>query len=252
MFSRTKAAFERDGYVVRRGLVGDGAIRAVLDQSRRLADDPGIADRNNLRCRYKIRPGDGTQLLDAVDPVQDLVPTVREIAGSTAISEVLRELYGEEPVLFKDKLIFKPAGSPGYAWHQDFISWPFFPESFLTVMIALDAADEDNGCLEVVRGSHASGYLSPRDGDFHDLSEAGFAREDRVKIPLAPGDAVIFGCYLIHGSGANSSAASRRQLYLSYNKHSDGGDQRSSHYRYFHAWLRRRYEEYGAKEAFFR
>ncbi len=119
-------------------------------------------------------------------------------------------------------------------------------------MIALDAAKEGNGCVELVRGSHARGYLSPRDGDFHDLSEVDFDAAERVKIALEPGDAVIFGCHAIHGSGPNRSEAQRRQLYLSYNKESDGGDQRAAHYRYFHAWLRRRYQEYGAKEAHFR
>ncbi len=247
-----KAAYEANGFVVVKGLIQKDALHAVVSQSERLREDLTVADRNNLRCRYKIRPSDGVQVLDAVDPVSDLVPAVNEIASAPALHLALSEIYGEDPVLFKDKLIFKPPGSPGYAWHQDFISWPFFPESFLTVMIALDAADEQNGCLEIVRASHNSGYISPRDGDFHDLSDAGFPAANRVKVPLDPGDAVIFGCYAIHGSGPNESGFPRRHLYLSYNKHSDGGDQRSSHYRYFHAWLRRRYEEYGAKEAFFR
>ncbi len=247
-----KAGYEADGFVVVKGLIESGALDAVLGQADRLRDDPAVADRNNLRCRYKIRPRDGVQLLDALDPVADLLPAVNEIAAAPALQSALREIYGEAPFLFKDKLIFKPSGSPGYAWHQDFIAWPFFPESFLTVMIALDAADEENGCLEIVRGSHRDGYVSPRDGDFHDLPDAGIAVADRVKVPLAPGDAVIFGCYAIHGSGPNASGSPRRHLYLSYNKQSDGGDQRSSHYCYFHAWLRRRYEEYGAKEAFFR
>jgi ectoine hydroxylase-related dioxygenase (phytanoyl-CoA dioxygenase family) len=247
-----RAAYERDGYVVIPGLVPPEVLAAVREQSSRLLADSEIVDRNNLRCRYKIRPSDGEQLLDAIDPVADLVPAIKELAQSPAVLGVLRDLYGEEARLFKDKLIVKPPGSPGYPWHQDFISWPFFPESFLTVMIALDAADEGNGCLEVVKASHQRGYLSARDGDFHDLPAAGFAAADRVKIPLAPGDAVIFGCYLVHGSASNASSGPRRHLYLSYNKESDGGDQRASHYRYFHAWLRRRYQEYGAREAFFR
>lgn len=252
MITDSKAAYERDGYVVVKGLVPRALIEVVLTQAGALTQDARIVDRNNLRCRYKIRPRDGVQLLDAIDPVCDLLPAVNEIATEATLRGILRDLYGEEPRLFKDKLILKPAGSPGYPWHQDYITWPFFPESFTTVMIALDAAGEANGCLEVVKGSHRSGYLSARDGDFHDLPEAGFAQADRVKLPLEPGDAVIFGCYAVHGSGANQSSSPRRHLYLSYNKDSDGGDQRAAHYRYFHAWLRRRYEEYGAKEAFFR
>jgi len=245
-------AYQEDGFVIVRGLVPSDLARQVADQADRLLGDSSVIDADNLRCRFKIRPGDGAQVLDAIDPVMDLLPVVREIAESSSLNAVLTEIYGESPRLFKDKLILKPPGSPGYPWHQDYISWPFFPESFVTVMVALDEARSDNGCLEIVRGSHKRGYLSPRDGDFHDLPEAGLTAEDRIKTPLSPGDAVIFGCYTVHGSGPNRSTSPRRQLYLSYNKDSDGGDQRTAHYRYFHAWLRRRYEEYGAKQAFFR
>lgn len=247
-----RTTYEKDGFVVVRGLVPDGALDSVRASADQALSDATLIDPNNLRCRYKIRPSDGIQLLDAIDPVADLIPTVREIATSPQLTDLLREVYGEAPHLFKDKLIVKPPGSPGYPWHQDFIAWPFFPESFLTVMIAIDEASEENGCLEVVRGSHHRGYLSPRDGDFHDLPDATLDATERIKIPLAPGDAVIFGCFTVHGSGPNRSGSPRRQLYLSYNKSSDGGDQRDSHYRYFHAWLRRRYQEYGAKKAFFR
>ena len=245
-------AFARDGFLLVKNLFPEVVLRAVKEHAENLVADPTLVDRNNLRSRYKVRPSDGVQVLDAMDPIADLMPSVRTLAADAAIVTILAEIYGDAPRLFKDKLIMKPPGSPGYPWHQDFIAWPFFPESFLTVMIALDDADEENGCLELIRGSHGRGYLSPRDGDFHDLPETAFAREDRVKAPLKAGDAAIFGAFTIHGSGANRSTRPRRQLYLSYNAENDGGDQRAAHYRYFHAWLRRRYEEYGAKEAFFR
>ena len=252
MADSLKEAYERDGYVVVRGLVSAEAVAAVREQAARLLEVPEVVHPSNLRCRYKIRPGDGQQLLDAIDPVVDVLPAARDVAEAASVNEALGEIYGEAPRLFKDKLIVKPSGAPGYPWHQDFIAWPFFPESFVTVMVALDEADERNGCLEIERGSHRRGYLSPRDGDFHDLPEAGVKAEERILIPLAPGDAAVFGCWTVHGSAPNRSDRPRRQLYLSYNRDSDGGDQRAAHYRYFHAWLRKRYQEYGAKEAFFR
>src|SRR5262249_40610016 len=43
----------------------------------------------------------------------------------------------------------------------------------------------------------------------------------------------------------------RRQLYLSYNKLSDGGPQREAHYQEFHRWLRRRYAEHGKNDVYF-
>jgi hypothetical protein len=39
---------------------------------------------------------------------------------------------------------------------------------------------------------------------------------------------------------------------LSYNRASDGGEQRDAHYRQFHAWLKKKYAEYGRGNVYFR
>ncbi len=44
----------------------------------------------------------------------------------------------------------------------------------------------------------------------------------------------------------------RRQLYLSYNAQSDGGDQREAHYREFHVWLKKKYAEFGKHAVYFK
>ena len=46
-------------------------------------------------------------------------------------------------MLFKDKLIFKRPGALGYGLHQDYIAWKSFPESFVTVIVAIDPATEE-------------------------------------------------------------------------------------------------------------
>ncbi len=54
-----------------------------------------------------------------------------------------------------------------------------------------------------------------------------------------------------HRSGPNRSDRWRRQLYLSYNKFSEGGHQRPQHYREFRDWLRTKYAEHGKTETYF-
>jgi 2-aminoethylphosphonate dioxygenase len=164
---------------------------------------------------------------------------------------LLADLYGEPACLFKDKLIFKPAGVKGYGLHQDWIAWPGFPRSFLTVLVPLDPATRDNGCTEVFPGYHYLGSLSPEDGDYHELP-AGTVDEARcVPLELEPGDVAVFGGFTPHRSAPNRSGGWRRQLYLSYNARSDGGDQRMKHYAEFHAWLRKKYAEYGKTDVYF-
>ena len=50
-----------------------------------------------------------------------------------------------------------------------------------------------------------------------------------VPLVLEPGDVAVFGGFTPHRSDPNVSAGPRRQLYLSYNADSAGGDPRAKH-----------------------
>jgi ectoine hydroxylase-related dioxygenase (phytanoyl-CoA dioxygenase family) len=190
--------------------------------------------------------------LDALDPVIDLSPAAAAIATSPAIHALLVQLLGEPAVLFKDKLIYKLGGAPGYPLHQDFIAWDEFPRSFTTVVVALDPATRDNGATEVFLGQHHGGALAPEDGGFHRLNDDVIDASRALLLELSPGDVAVFGGFLPHRSGTNTTSSSRRLLYLSYQRESEGGDQRASHYAQFHAWLRERYAEHGRHDTWFR
>src|SRR5205807_2640681 len=136
----------------------------------------------------------------------------------------------DEPCLFKDKLIYKPPGVQGYGLHQDWIAWPGFPRSFLTVLVPLDPSGVENGCTEVFSGYHHQGSLSVEDGQYHELPPDLMDESRGVPLELEPGDAAVFGGFTPHRSAPNRSPHWRRQLYLSYNQRSDGGEQRARHY----------------------
>ncbi len=148
-------------------------------------------------------------------------------------------------------MIFKAPGTKGYGLHQDWIAWPGFPESFLTVLVPLDPAGVDNGCTEVFPGYHHNGSLSPLDGQYHELPADAVDESKCVPLELRPGDAAVFGGFTPHRSGPNRSGRWRRQLYLSYNKRSDGGDQRTRRYEEFRRWLRVLYAEHGKTDVYF-
>jgi hypothetical protein len=205
----------------------------------------------NIRCRWQPHVETGDCLFECFDPVIDIGPACAELARDRRILDVLADLYGEEAYLFKDKLIFKPPGAKGYDLHQDYIAWPDFPRSFVTVLVPLDPSGLDNGCTVVYPGYHQAGSLSPEDGMYHSLSPDTVDESKAMPLVLEAGDVAMFGCFTPHGSAPNRSGRWRRQLYLSYNAASDGGDRRAAHYREFHAWLRDRYAEYGKHNVYF-
>jgi ectoine hydroxylase-related dioxygenase (phytanoyl-CoA dioxygenase family) len=247
-----KPAYDRDGYVVVRDLLPADLMAAAAVEAETLPDRyKNLVSVKNLRCRWQDNVFTGECTFETFDPVIDLSPTCRAIAFHPRLLNVLADVYGEPAHLFKDKLIFKPPGVKGYQLHQDWIAWPGFPRSFLTVLVPFEPADRDNGCTVVYPGYHSKGCLTQEDGHYHELPAETVNESDAVPLVLKPGDVAIFGGFVPHRSDPNTSDRWRRQLYLSYNAHADGGDQRTKHYAEFHAWLKTKYAEYGKTDTYY-
>jgi len=246
------AAYTRDGFHVARGLIDRAVLDAAIAEAEALTQDEVLVDRKNLRVRWTRHLDTDAPLFELFDPIVDLSPACRAIAESPALLDMLRTLIGDEPVLVKDKLIFKPAGTVGYPLHQDFIAWPGFPEGFTTAVIALDEAGPDSGPVEVFRGAHARGPLAERDGNFHMLHDDVIAGFERVPLDLQPGDIGIFGGFMPHRSAPNRSDRPRRHMLVSYAPASNPGEPRAAHYRRFHHYLRAVYGSMGLANLHFR
>jgi ectoine hydroxylase-related dioxygenase (phytanoyl-CoA dioxygenase family) len=117
-------------------------------------------------------------------------------------------------------------GGAGYAPHQDAPAYRFV-ESHVSCMVAIDDADAENGCLEVV--SSAFGSVLPMDDDGCIRADvvAGLAWES---VPVAAGTTLWFHSRTPHRSGPNASTRDRRALYPTYNAASEG-DLRTAYYR---------------------
>jgi ectoine hydroxylase-related dioxygenase (phytanoyl-CoA dioxygenase family) len=236
------AAYADDGYLILRKVFSPREITRVAADAQRLARRADLIAPENLRCRHQPHIETGEPLFEVFDPVVDVAPHCARLAKGRRILDPVEAIYGEPAELFKDKLIFKPPGAQGYALHQDHPGWPGFPESFLTVVIAIDAGGEENGCTVVYPGCHKRGRVAPADGQYQMPDEA-VREEDATPLVLEPGDVAIFGCFTPHRSAPNRSGQPRRQLFLSYNARSEGGQQREKHYAEFHAYMRARRSE---------
>jgi hypothetical protein len=64
-------------------------------------------------------------------------------------------LDGLEPFAVQTMLYFKPPGARGQAVHQDQYYLRVEPGTCIAAWMALDSCDEENGCLQVVPGSHS-------------------------------------------------------------------------------------------------
>ena len=231
-------AYHDEGYLILRNVFSKDKVALLGDEGDRIArQHADLIDQKNMRVRFKPHIVTGDPVFEVFDPIADLSSIADEVAHDPQLLKILHDIYGEPAELFKEKLIYKQAGAIGATLHQDWIGWPGFPESFLTVLVAIDSFTQENGATEVYPGLHKNGYLSPKDGQHHLLSAEEMGAEP-VPLMLEPGDIAIFGCFTPHRSAANTTPLSRRGYFISYNSSSDGGDQYKKHYREFHDWIR--------------
>lgn len=88
------------------------------------------------------------------------------------------------------------------------------PVSVLNTMVTfrlhLGAADEDNGCLKVIPGSHKHGILD-------DIAIAEIVRRaNAVPCVVAAGDAVVLRPHVLHSSSKAERPSHRRVIHIEY------------------------------------
>lgn len=174
--------------------------------------------------KYFEKPADGSEgrLLCRVENFLQYHEGFDNLLRGERIYGILEELMGEPAVLFKEKINFKLPGANGFGAHQDAPAFTTFGQKYhITMMISIDASSVENGCLEVVEGGwHKKGML-PQDAGMA-LDPEFSATLDWKPVETQIGDVLFFDSYIPHGSGPNTSSRSRKALYITYNKASEG------------------------------
>ncbi|NUQ00546.1 MAG: phytanoyl-CoA dioxygenase family protein [Armatimonadetes bacterium] len=230
-------AFHQNGFLHLPHVFTPAEVAVWHEECERLLASELIHD-DNVRTRFRVLP-DGGRVLEKYDPVVDVSPVFDAVACDERILGPIRQLFDDGALLFKDKLIFKPAGAGGYSAHQDFTWWQPFPhEKLLSVMVAVDGADAGNGALELMPGRHHR-HLVPV-GEMRALTEAEIEslQGEWQQVETSPGDILIFHCLTPHRSGQNTSSRSRRQFYPSYSAASYG-DLYELHYEHYRWYVER-------------
>ncbi|MFQ5731999.1 MAG: phytanoyl-CoA dioxygenase family protein [Planctomycetaceae bacterium] len=163
------------------------------------------------------------------------------IVRSERIVDSMERLLDGEVYHYHHKMILKePRTGGAWAWHQDYGYWYdngcLFP-LLASCMIAVDRATRENGCLQVLRGSHHIGRVHHGpvgDQTGADPERTAVARErlDTVYVELDPGDAVFFHCNLLHRSDQNRSEHPRWAFICCYNAARNDPYKESRHPRY--------------------
>jgi phytanoyl-CoA hydroxylase len=155
--------------------------------------------------------------------------------------DVVEGLIGPDVLALQTMLFVKRPGTPGQGYHQDSFHIITQPDTLIGAWVALDRADEENGCLWVTSGSQHEPVYPDIDegkghgGDFHladihavsgaddpdeclnDLAQvaAKYPGRERPAV-LDPGDAVFFGGHVLHRSHENRSSTRTRRAFVGH------------------------------------
>ena len=172
----------------------------------------------------------GERQLMRTENFVDYHPGWHSLVCGDALRGVLTQLSGDEMLLFKDKINYKLPYGNGFEAHLDAPAYDHIGRiDHVTANIAIDAATLENGCLEVVEGSHKMD-VELQEGQGGHISAAWEERNDWVSVPLDRGDLLIFGSHLAHRSANNKTDKKRASLYATYHSVSDGDDLRQKYY----------------------
>lgn len=222
--------YARDGFIQLGRLVDDDE----LERLRRRADDlanglfrnPDILVQRDTGGPYDELPeADAAPVGDGLlyRKVQGLETDelFERLVAHPAILEICGHVYGPHvPVsLFRAMIMNKPARQgTDLPWHQDGGDvWALDRDPLVTLWIALDSARLENGCMEVIPGSHHLGLLSTRGSTVGALDVERHCVPERARaLEIEAGHGVLVHNWLLHRSGVNPSPTPRRAFTACY------------------------------------
>ncbi|WP_204103384.1 MULTISPECIES: phytanoyl-CoA dioxygenase family protein [Spirulina sp. CCY15215] len=208
--------YHRDGFVIIPGFFKAEEVEPLQDsleketsqyESREITHFDGVGKKYGILY--------WTQLGDSV---LGIFPRLARIVDGIEV------LSGEECYHWHSKIARKPPQSGRIEWHQGFGSWYYdgcvFP-NMVTCSVAIGESTKENGCLQVIKGSHRLGRL-----DIVSIGNTVGTDPERLKIVLqqmevvdcemSPGDTIFFHSNTLHGSPPNKSDRTRSMIHCAY------------------------------------
>lgn len=210
--------YHEDGYVIARGYYSPEEIARLQETA---FNDDSLYDRAWER---KDATGTVSKVClwqETGDDFYSMFSRGRRLVDSC------ERIIGEPTYHTSTKIMMKePFVGGAWEWHQDFGYWHqdnlmLYPKA-VSCMIAINQATQENGCLQVLKGSHHLGRLDHKSTGDQKGADMKFVEEamkyhELVYVELDPGDTLFFHCNLLHKSNQNQSENPRWVMISAYN-----------------------------------
>ncbi len=218
------AQYHDQGFLVIKGFCSkpetDKLYHTAISDNAMLNNALDLNDQSGKKTKLSLWFNPGNDVFGYLTRSEKMVGVVHQLLGNK--SQVCH---------FHSKLMQKePKVGGAWEWHQDYGYWYknqfMFPDELISVMIALTPANIENGCLQVIKGSHKMGrvnhgFSGEQVGADMQMVENALKTMELMYAEFEPGDALFFHSNLLHRSEANLSNHPRWSIISCYSLQSN-------------------------------
>lgn len=217
------AAYRADGHATVREVFAAERMDAAIADVVAWSEEELAAMPPEKRRWYVDEGASGTAaVLRKLDNPHVNRPFFATLARDPALVALAEAIVGAGVSVHFSQVFFKPphGGGPKPAHQDNFYFGPSDPDGMVTAWIALEDADEANGCLRYGRASHLGPILphaAPEDEPFNlQIAPAALSDLDMRPAPVPKGGVSFHHGATVHRSADNRSDRWRRACAMHY------------------------------------
>lgn len=213
-----KAAFNKNGYYLARGLFQPAEIKVLereFDRIVRQLTRTGDLNSSQWSGERQKKVGGEKSMITHTHNVQCYSAVWLQAIQSKRFLDIAEAILGPDIILHHTKLFQKPAenGMP-FTMHQDWSYFPSVRDTMIAAIIHVSPATDRMGCLRVYPGSHKLGRAAHTGGQEPCELLDHYPLDGALALEAEPGDVVFFHYFTLHGSKHNRSRRLRKTVLV--------------------------------------
>lgn len=211
-------SYHRDGFLILPQLFSREEIAllySVATDDSVTSNSFDLNDQEGKKTKLTLWFTAGDDSFGLMSRCQRMIKSVQQLLGPGEVCHFHSKIMQKQP---------KVGGA--WEWHQDYGYWYkngfLFPEAMISVMLALTDANKENGCLQVLKGTHKMQrfehtFIGEQQGADPDFVYEAEKISELIHCELRAGDVLFFHPNILHRSEANLSENARWSVISAYN-----------------------------------
>lgn len=208
-----KEDFNRDGYVFIPGFLNKDEIDSINKKLEKFIDET-VPEMPLTHVFYEVK--DDPTTLKQLQDLQKYDAYFADILFRSEFEKIAEVLLEDEIIGKTLEYFNKPPkiGKPTPP-HQDGYYFMLKPQKAVTMWMALEDVDTENGCVRYIKGSHLKGMRphgkTSTTGFSQGITDYGIPEDVEIPFPAKPGDLLIHHALTIHRADGNTTTNRTRK-----------------------------------------